>query len=256
MPVDIGDLSFFYKLQLIKEEWEDWEWAEIDWWKPFSRGITIIDGPIRSGKTTFLSVSSYKFQKYFGQSAIFDNPRMIKPAFGKIQNLDWLTVIENLGVMAKQKKISKYMVLSQCLDDLFKSAGVDLHGKTINIDEAAKVLNKRRGMSDVVIIIGQMCRQIAHFGSLLQISSQDAIKGLDEHEGLNFKTAKVTCEYDQVERRSYYAITSKFTHLGPSVVYPLRINPDNWKDIYESFSPVQEDMSIRELVKNGGKNGV
>lgn len=253
MPIDIGDLSFFNKLQLVKEDWMDWEWDEIDWWKPFSRGVSVIDGPIRGGKTTYLVVSSFKFKKYFGQGVIFDNPRMIKPGFGRFQQLDWLKLIASLGVMAKKKDMPKYMVLSQCLDGLFRSVGVDLYNKTINIDEASKVLNKRRGQTDVVLIIGQMARQIAHFGSLLQISSQDAIKGLDQHEGIGFKTALINCEYDQNERKSYYSIKSKFTRLGPGFVYPLRINPDNWKDIYESFSRVQEDMSVRELVKTGGR---
>jgi hypothetical protein len=254
MRVYVGDESFFKELYLVKDKWQDWEWPEIDFWRPIIRGVNVYDGPIRSGKSTAIVVSSFKGKKYFDQGAVFDSPGLVKKPFGDWQFLDWRQLLENLARMAKEKKIAKYQVIALYLLDLYRSVGVDPRGKTINIDEAFKVANKRRGMADTIQIVSQTARQIAHLGSCLQISSQDAFRGLDQNEVVAWTTTKIVCNYDEATRISYYAMQSKFLPKksdGGMRTYSFTINPDNWKDIYDSFSPIQK-TSTRELVTAGG----
>ncbi len=260
--VYIGDESYFKDLYLVKRKWLDWEWPEIEFVKPLARGVNLIDGPPGGGKSTYLVFSSYKNRKYFGQGVVCDAPELFRPAFGPWQYLDWARLLANLDKMAKEKKMAKHMVISECLTELFLSVGVDLIEKTINIDEAGGKLNKRRGMADTIQIISGLGRKIRHLKSCLQISSQNALRCLDPNEILEWGTSKIICNYDEESQINYYAFQSKFLPKNPNtgglMTYSFTIDPKNWAPIYNSFSPIQKTSvanTVKELVTTGGNNG-
>lgn len=265
--VDIGDMSFFNNLKLLGNKWEEWEWEEIEFWRCLVRGAQIITGQTGSGKSTLLALYAHLSKKYFGQGVICDDANLFKPKFGAWQHLDWPRMLANLDQLSSGKpiilkdgsiikgegKMSATEYMADHLEDLFRSIGIDPYYKTIIIDEAAKRANKKRHNTNTVLIIGQMLRQIRHLSSLVLISSQEALKSLEPTEVLEFATGETSCVYDEDTGISYYSIKSRFLPKGPDgeqINYPITINPDNWKDIYNSFSRIQR--SARELANVGG----
>ena len=217
--------------------WKDWEIAEIKWLLDMTRGLVLVVGQVRNGKTLFLAWLGHSLKKYFGQPVVADFP--LKPGFGENEYLpkqNFITELKKMGdITERAREIGS--------EQAFREGDSKFYKATVLLDESHKELNKRRGQSNLAILITETFTLWGHYQCLFVVASPtwnllERVRFDDfiTHEvGARFNEATGTCQYS-IYIRQYHAYKR------------ITLTVADWTHIFDSFCPVPPSVTVMQSV--------
>lgn len=188
---------------------------------PFSRGLMIVSGPPRSGKTLFANTIVWKMHRYFGKPILLDyKPRQL---MGKYIFVDAKFLSSQMDVMT-----------SNALGEIDSRSLLRFQNAAMGLDEFKRYMNKRRPMTKMNEYIGNLIRVMFHLDILIVGITQDANNDLDPRTCLPYVSHDVRCQW---------CATRKDTAIVQ--IYPMRF--------VSSHQVIEVSGKPFQMVLDGGK---
>lgn len=241
--------------------WEDWEVEEIRWLLDMTRGLVLLVGDVGAGKSLFLAWLGFKLKKYFGIPVVADFP-LVRENFGEYTYLPKSGWPEELEKM--EKIVERTMEIG--VDAAYREGDSKFYQAAVLLDECHKDLNKRRGGTNLAILITEVFTLWRHYQGLFVVASPkwDLIERVRFDD---FITHEIGAKFDEFRGLCYYNIYVRRYRAYKR----LTLTVGDWCSLYLSYCPVaastqvlrsalQSDIThellkvkAREQLKRGGK---
>lgn len=211
-----------------KTEWHKY-WYTI---MGLTRGIGLVTGPPRSGKTLWATLHAKKLRNLFGREVVLDYD--VHPEFGPYTKFDENVLLEELETVTKIAKDAK---LKKGVRTGWEHEAADklkLYGKTIVFDEGYKYFHNRRTMNTLGILLVDMMRQYGHYDILMLIISPYEDE-LDAKGPQRYATFQVKCNWGLfVPDTGFYDIYNRqLMQSAQQTIY----GPNHY-NLWDSFNPI------------------
>jgi len=204
--------------------------------KGMVKGVRLVYGRPRSGKTLYSVVHAMDLRDLFGIPVLMNfHPY---PAFGPYEYFENEVLIEELNTvtaLTKQKKSWKDKVEIEGEVKRLK-----MYGHTVLIDEASKLIDKRRSASNVNLYMCDIAKEYAHYDLLLlAINHREA--ELDSRF-VEYITFRIDCSWGtHVPELGEYKMSNSLTGEN----YFSTLYGPNYYKYYDSFCPIAMRQSIK-----------
>lgn len=148
----------------------------------FSRGLMIVSGPPRSGKTLFANTIIWKMNRYFGKPILLDYPP--RELMGKYIMVDTEFLSKQMDHMTVNSK-----------GEINQRDLIRFQNAAMGLDEFKRYMNKRRPMTKMNEYIGNLIRVMFHLDILIVGITQDANNDLDTRTCLPYVSHDVRCQW-------------------------------------------------------------
>lgn len=237
-------------------------------------GVILVTGNLGGGKSTWDAWCAYVRRKLFGYPVVSNI--LFKPAFGDYTYLSTERLVEefqkvNSAVEKEAKRYEHSKKLSdrdkEVASSAWENSKVSLYRSTINWDEGYGSMDKRRGHSPKLILLGYLVQAWRHFQSLIIISASTKWL-LDDYRINPFRTHEVVCSFfpglnDPIGTAFYrvYATQLPYNEIGAKNYNPnaptnpktMHLAVSNWTPLFDSFCPVAVDEGILKGVLKENK---
>ena len=216
------------------QPWQDWEIEEIQWLLDMTRGLALIVGDVGAGKSQLLAWIGWKLKKYFGVPVVADFP-LITETFGK-----W-TYLSKAKWPDELEKMEKIVERAQEIgaDAAYREGGSLFYGAAVLLDECHKDLNKRRGGTNLAILVTEAFTLWRHYQCLFAVASPkwDLLERVRFDD---FISHEIGCKFDERTGEAEYNI-----YVRRFKAYKkLTLTVKDWCALYDSKCPVAPSVQV------------
>lgn len=222
-----GNKDKFYKYLCLK--------------KGMTKGVMLIKGLPRSGKTLFAIKHAKFLRDHFGIPVTMD----FKPeaSFGPYTLFDEEVLMDELAAVTSiSKKSAKWAASQDEVDKLIKNK-LKLYGHTIVLDEGTRWLDRRRSSSNINLLLNDITKQWAHYDILLMVINhfEDEL----DHRFLRYVNGQgttVSCSWGMhwPETGEYRVHNKAFDEKLTMTIYGPNVYGD-----YNSFNPIAMRTKVK-----------